>query len=35
MIKRERLVTADDELPARYKTRRLDDGRVEVDLTDD
>ncbi|KAG7293631.1 hypothetical protein NEMBOFW57_003685 [Staphylotrichum longicolle] len=34
-IKREASPMADDEFMARYKTRRLDNGKVEVDLTDD
>jgi hypothetical protein len=33
-VKREGPV-ADDDFMGRYKTRRLDNGKVEVDLTDD
>lgn len=34
-IKREPSPMADDEFMARYKARRLNNGRIEVDLTDD
>ena len=34
-IKREAPAMVKNELRTRYKTRRLDNGRVEIDLTDD
>lgn len=34
-VKREAPATTEDEFQTRYKTRRLENGRVEIDLTDD